>query len=143
MVIFRANTLYFLTLMIDGEPMRPSEIIAAALSSGELTSQDVAPEAPETDTETETETGNNNLPSVPSLPDKVLPPIAPESDAALPDLAKESEGVDGEDGEGNDSDSDKESDYEPDEGAEKNDAEEEVGDFLLYLQTLLYSFCYH
>lgn len=106
--------------------MRPSEIIAAALSSGELTSQDVAPEASEgPETEKETETGNSSdLPTVPSLTDPVLPPAAPESDAALPDLAKESE--EGEEEDGNSSDSDKESDYEPDESAEKNDAEEEV-----------------
>ena len=105
--------------------MRPSEIIAAALSAGELTSQDVTPEAPDgPETEKEAETGDSNgLPIVPSLTDAEMPPAAPESDAALPGLAKESE--EGEN-DGNSSDSDKESDYEPDESAEKNDAEEEV-----------------
>src|SRR5690349_13269361 len=106
--------------------MRPSEIIAAALSAGELTSQDVTPEASEgPETEKEAETGDSNgLPIVPSLTDAVMPPAAPESDAALPDLAKESQ--EGEEEGGNSSDSDKESDYEPDQSAEKNDAEEEV-----------------
>lgn len=116
--------------------MRPSEIIAAALSSGELTSQDVAPEASEgPETEKETETGDSiNLPGGPSLTDAVMPPAVPASDAALPDLAKESE--EGEEEDGNSSDSDKESDYEPDESAEKNDGEEEV-------RALIYIRCHY
>lgn len=123
---------FTLSFVSDGEPMRPSEIIAAALSSGELSAQDVVPEVPEAP-----ESEGNGLPDVPSAAADqaavaVLPPAVPKLDTPLPDIEKASESDD----EGNESDSDKDSDYEPDESAEKNDAEEEeVGVFTFTLRT--------
>lgn len=101
--------------------MRPSEIIAHALSSGELTPEDVTPVAEPAE----------ELPPVPAATPQdaaaVSPPAAPGVEgSALTGIVNADEAQDGEEGEGGDSDSDRDSDYEPDEAAHKNDEDEDV-----------------
>jgi len=101
--------------------MRPSEIIAHALSSGELTPEDVTRAA---------DSPSDELPPAPAAAPQgtsVLPPAVPMvGDAVLREDKCAGEVEDGVESEGGGSDSDRESDYEPDESAEKNYEDEEV-----------------
>lgn len=111
--------------------MRPSEIIAHALSSGELTPEDVTPSAADGADAAggEVAAAPTDLPSVPQ--DKAedagaSPPAAPTEDAVLSGVESTGERAVGDEAEDSAGDSDRESDYAPDENAEKNDDDEEV-----------------